>query len=766
MSPTSQTTQNLKPSRPVQRSLMPATCFRFFALSASRTSLCLPRYSPCVRFFKSQTTFLSTARRKLTLDDSRLLHCFSNHKLKEARHLLESIPERDAHRRIVHWTSLLTSYSKNGFIDESRVLFDIMPDRNIVTYNAMLSGYVRCGMLSEAMTLFDEMPERNVISWTSMLCGLADAGRVSEARKLFDEMPERNIVSWNSMIVGLIRNGDLEEARHVFDVMPAKDIVSWNALIGGYAENDRMDEARDLFEAMEDRNVVTWTSMIAGYCRTGDVEEGKYLFSRMTERNVVSWTAMIGGFAWNGFHEEALLLFLKMLQISYLRPNIETFISLAYACAGLGFPLVGKQLHAQLIVNGLEYDDYDGRLSKSLIHMYTMCGVMDFSCAIFVKNSNYSLIESCNSMINGYIRIGQLEEAQNLFDTVPLRDKISWTLMIDAYMSSGQVSKAFYLFNNMPDRDAVAWTAMISGYVHNELFPEAFHLFSEMRIQGVLPLNSTYSILFGAAGAITNLDKGRQFHGMLMKTLYETDLILENSLISMYAKCGVLYEAYIIFSNMRFRDLVSWNSMIMGFSHHGLANETLKAFVVMLASGIHPNPVTFLALLSACNHAGLVARGWELFNAMPNVYAIQPGLEHYICMINLLGRAGKVKEAEEFVLRLPFEPNCAVWGALLGVCGFGEMDAEVAIHAAKQLLSLDPLNTPAHVVLCNIHAAKGEHDEVHMLRKEMVLKGVRKIPGCSWILLRGRVHVFLSGDKLDLQVNEMLSLLFGTMTRL
>ncbi|XWS49207.1 hypothetical protein CRYUN_Cryun13aG0144100 [Craigia yunnanensis] len=732
------------------------------ASSFSKASLSLIHYYLLhVRSFQSQPIFSNTHYSKLTFNDSQLLYFLSNHRLQEARNLLDKMPQRSNHARVISLTSVISKFSRNGFINEAKALFEIMPERNIVSYNALLSGFVQCGRISEARRFFEEMPERNVVSWTSMFCGLLESGRVCEAKRFFDDMPEKNVVSWNSMIGGLIKNGDLEEARLVFDVMPVRNIISLNTMIAGYVENCRMKEARVLFEEMEDRNVVTWTSMIAGYCRAGEVNEGYCLFCRMPERNIVSWTAMIGGFTWNSFYEEALLLFIEMNGNYERRPNSETFVSLAYACAGMGFPCLGKQSHAQVIVAGLEYDDYDGRLSRSLIQMYSVFGIMNFACYIFNKNLNNSAVQSCNSMINGYIRIGQLEKAQHVFDISPIRDKISWTSMIDGYLSIGQVSRACHLFNNMPERDAVAWTAMISGYVQNELFIEATNLFLEMRAQGVFPLNATYSVLFGAAGATANLDQGRQLHCMLVKTRYEFDLILENSLISMYAKCGLIDDAYSIFSTMVSRDLVSWNSMIMGFSHHGLAHEALKIFYAMLESGSHPNSVSFLGILSACSHVGLISEALELFKSMRNIYRIQPGLEHYVSIINLLGRAGRVEEAEEFVMSLPFEPDRAIWGALLGVCGFSETDAEIAKHAAKKLLELDPMNAPAHVVLCNMYAARGLHVAEQKLRKEMGLKGVRKVPGCSWIQLNGRVHMFKSGDKLHPQADKILSLLFG-----
>ncbi|KAF8379134.1 hypothetical protein HHK36_028563 [Tetracentron sinense] len=740
---------------------MPSPCFKNCSLILSSTFK-LRCYSLHVGRFKPQLPFSTPHRHRYTGEDAeQLLQFLSERKLREARDLLDKMPERGSHGVVVLWTSMLSKFSRDGFVDEARSLFEIMPERNLVTFNAMLSSYVQSGRIVEACRFFEEMPERNVVSWTSMLCGLTHAGRLGDARKLFYVMPDRNVVSWNSMVVGLIRNGDLEEARRLFDIMPVRNQVSWNAMISGYAENQRMEEARILFDAMLDPNVITWTSLIAGYCRDGNVKEAFRLFRSMPDRNIVSWTAMIGGFVWNGFYEEALLLFFEMRSINDMKPNGETFISLVYACSGLSFPRLAKQLHAYLIVDGWDYDDYDGRLSKSLIHMYSQLGYMDFAQYIFSNNSNNHIVQSCNSMINGYVRIGRLEKAQHLFDTVPIRDGVSWTSMISGYFNAGHVKEACCLFYRMPERDAIAWTVMISGHTQNELLAEAIYLFSEMWAEGVIPLDSTYSSLLGAAGAMVYLDQGRQFHCLLMKTRSKIDTILENSLISMYAKCGEIYDAHIIFCDMTFRDTISWNSMIVGFSYHGLANEALKVFEAMLNSGNLPNSVTFLGVLLACSHAGLIERGWELFYSISKEHALQPELEHYICMIDLLGRAGKVEEAEEFVSTLPFEPGLAVWGVLLGICGLGKMNVATARRAAQRVLELDPLNAPAHVLLCNIYAATGRHCEEGMIRKEMGLKGVRKVPGCSWILLKGKVHVFFSGERSHPKADEIFSLLAG-----
>lgn len=743
---------------------MHLSCFNVLEvyLRLCSVNLCRASLHLHVRCFATQPVFSKPHFQRFRFNDYEILQCLSEKRLQDAKELLDKIPEwGDSNRRVVSLTSLLSKFSRDGFVDEAWELFKIMPERNVVSYNAMLLAYVQCGRLDAAWTFFEEMPMRNVVSWTSMLCGFANVGRISDAKKLFNEMPERNAVSWNSMIVGLKRNGNLDEAREVFDAMPAADLVSWNTIIAGYAEANRMEEAQVLFDRMQNRNVVTWTSMVVGYCRSGDVEEGYRLFCRIPQKNIISWTAMISGFTWNGFYEKALLLFLQMRNYSF-NPNVETVISLAYACAGIGFINLGRQLHAHVITNGQDYSDYDGRLFKSLIYMYSELLQMDSAHYIFMKNLKKCTAESLNHMINSYILIGQLEKAQHMFDLVPVRSMVSWTSLINGYFDDGQVAKACYLFDQMEIRDCVAWTVMISGFVQNELFTEAFYLFSKMRNQGVSPLNSTFATLLGAAGAMAYLDQGRQLHCLLVKTQPIFDLILKNSLLSMYAKCGEICDAYIIFLNMISRDLISWNSMIIGFSHHGLVKEALKVFISMVKSGISPNGVTFVGVLSACAHAGLVKEGWEFFNAMSKIYGVHPGTEHYNCIINLLGRAGKLDEAEAFVLGLPSDHSHEIWGALLSVCALRKSDVEIATRASKRILELDPLNAPAHVSLSNIYAARSQYGEVEKLRKDMGLNGVRKAPGCSWIELKGKVHIFLSGDRAHPQVSDLLLLMLGT----
>ncbi|XP_011621721.2 pentatricopeptide repeat-containing protein At1g32415, mitochondrial [Amborella trichopoda] len=683
------------------------------------------------------------------LQDRPKSHCPTIHRLFD----------KNSKREVLQCTSAISRLARKKRIDEARKLFDSMPERNQVTWNAMLTAYINSGRIMDAFQLFKRMPHRNVVSWTAMLHGFALSGLIKEAMGLFISMPERNPTSWNAMISGLIHNHELTEARRLFDEMPDKNTISWNVMLSGYVESAMMGEARATFDTMPKPNVITWTSMVAGYCRSGNVSEARELFEQMPVKNFVSWTAMIGGYVWNGMYDDALLIFHAMRWAS-VKPNSITFISLFHACSGLGYVNIGKPLHASLMVNGL-HDHDDERLSKSMIHMYSQFGIMDYAHYIFQKRQQNCTM-SWNSLINGYAQHGSLREARRLFDAMDTRDAVSWTSMINGYLSAGDVDEACHLFEMMPMtmKDAISWAAMISGHVHNELFSEAMDLFSQMQQSCIKPLDHTYSSLLSACGSMAYLDQGRQFHARLIQTRPNSDIIINNSLVSMYAKCGSIDNSYKVFINMPYRDIISWNSMIMGFSHHGSAAMTVTLLDALTGEGLKPNSVTFLGILSACSHAGLMDDGWRLFRSMIHEHNIEPEEEHYICMIDLLGRFGRVGEALEFVQKMPFKPGLNVWGALLSICSIHK-NVAIGKRAMEHVLHFDPLNAPAHVLLCNIYAANGRHDEETRLRKRMGHKGVRKYPGCSWILVKGRLHLFLAGDRSHPQIEKICEVLGG-----
>ncbi|KAL2941070.1 hypothetical protein RDABS01_029420 [Bienertia sinuspersici] len=576
-----------------------------------------------------------------------------------------------------------------------------MPERGkqspVITWTSLLTKFSRRGLVNEARTLFDILPHRNVVTYNAMLSGYVQSGRLSDACKFFEAMPKKNVVSWTSMLCGLMNGGMIEDAKALFEAMPDRNIVSWNSMVVGLVRNGMLEEARLFFEAMPIRDAVSWNAMINGYAENGWMEKAKVLFDQMVDKNVITWTTLISGYCRAGEVWIAYDLFRKM-------PG-KNVVSWTAMVSGLSW----NCYYEEAILLALEMRKEGVKLHKET------CISLAFACA----------------------GIGSARLV---------------TSMISGYFNDGQIVKACELFGIMTDKDNIAWTVMISGYVQNELFIEAMCLFSEMWEQGVIPLQSTYSTLLGAAGAAAHLHQGRQLHCLLIKSQMNMDLILENSLISMYGKCGQVGEAYQIFSSMSCHDVVSWNSILMGFSIHALAYETLSLFDSMQKSRIKPNSVTFLGLLSACSHAGLMKEGWQIYKDMNAIYGIQPDLEHYICMVNLLGRAGNIKEAEQFVLGLPSEQGIAVWGALLGMCGISDENTEIGGRVLQRLLELDPMNAPGYVVHCNMLAASGKYGEERVVRKEMRSKGIRKVPGCSWISTRESTYVFFSSDTLKSQM--------------
>ena len=528
----------------------------------------------------------------------------------------------------------------------------------------------------------------------------------------------------------------VDDARELFDRMPDRNVISWTAMLSGLLRDRRTQEAKVFFEMMPERNVVSWNSMISGLVRYGDIYEAKVMFDSMPHRNLASWNIMMSGFSRNGDHEEVILLFLRMAREFRSPPNLEIFIALLHSCAGLELPRVCLQVHAQMVTSGVVLEDLEARMSRSLIQCYAHLGAVDWAAWIFRRIPSRFCYTVCwNSMIVGYSRAGQLDEARRWFEETPFPDRITSTIMMSTCFDAGDVVSASKIFEDMSERDGVAWTAAISGLIQNELFHEAFGVFSNMMVAGVPPADRTFAVLLGAAGSAASLDTGRQLHSLAIRTRPKMDTPAVNSLVAMYAKCGDSKAALQAFTAIVAKDLVSWNTVILGLSHHGLAREALDLFDEM---PFERDSVSFLGALMACSQVGLLRRGQEIFGTIP-----APGPEHYACMVHLLARLGRAEEAEE-LLELSSEPSVAAWGALVAACG--EDKAAVAERAAQQVLELEPWNVPSRLKLCR--QGKGEWPI-----------GLKRTPAMSWVVVKGRTHVFLCGDTSHPDNEEIRALL-------
>ncbi|OVA04209.1 Pentatricopeptide repeat [Macleaya cordata] len=528
-------------------------------------------------------------------------------------------------------------------------------------------------------------------------------------------MPDRDVVTWTTVISGYIKCGLIKEARVLFDEPGAvKNVVTWTAMLSGYIRSRQISEAEKLFDHMPHKNVISWNTMISGYAHNGLIDSAFYLFDKMPERNVVSWNTIITALAKSGRIDEARKLFDRM-------PERDVISWTA-------------------MVTGLSQN-----------------GRIDEARQLFDRMPERNVV-SWNTMITGYAQNLRLEEALEIFKKMPVRDLPSWNTMITGFIQNGDLKRAKKLFNQLHERNVVTWTTMITGYVQDEQSEEALKIFSRMQVEGILPNQGTFVSVLSACSNLAGLGEGKQIHQIISKTNFQNSAFVESALISMYSKCGELSIAKEMFNRSSQRDLVSWNCMIAAYSHHGCGKEAISLMKEMRKFGFKPDDVTYVGILSACSHSGLVNEGLRFFDELVKDGSIELREDHYACLVDLCGRAGKLEEAFEFVEGLGNKASKCVWGALLGGCSYYG-NVKIGKLVAKRLLEVEPENAGTYLLLSNIYATSGKWKEAAKVRLKMKDKGLKKQPGCSWIEVGNRFHVFVVGDKSHNQAELIYSLL-------
>ncbi|XP_062112021.1 pentatricopeptide repeat-containing protein At2g35030, mitochondrial [Humulus lupulus] len=551
-----------------------------------------------------------------------------------------------------------------------------------------------------------------------LITKLSRDGKIYEARKVFDEMPETDVITWTTVITGYVKCGMIEEARKLFDRIDAKkDVITWTTMISGYKRMEKIDEAERLFLEMPEKNVISCNTMIEVYSRNGQVDLALDLFERMQVKNVVSWNTIITGLAQRGRIEDARRIFNLMPERDVI--SWTTMVT-------------------SLSRNGMVGD------ARVLFDRMPIRNVV-----------------SWNTMITGYAQNMRLNEAFELFQRMPERNMTSWNTMITGFIKNGELKRAWNLFNEMPHRNSISWTAMITSLIQDGKNEEALKMFSKMvAVEGMKPNEATFVSVLSACSNLAGLGEGQQIHQMISKTVYQDSEILVSALINMYSKCGKLSSARKMFDDglTSHRDLVSWNGMIAAYAHHGFGLKAIKLFDEMRGFGFKPNDVTYVGLLSACSHAGLVEEGLLYFDVLVRDGSIQVREDHYTCYVDLCGRAGKLNQAFDFIERLGTKASATIWGALLAGCNvYGDMN--IGKLAAEKILEGEPDSAGTYLLLSNIYASSGKWREAAKVRLKMKEKGLKKQPGCSWIEVGNRVHVFVVGDKSNNQSKLIYSLL-------
>ncbi|XP_068646891.1 pentatricopeptide repeat-containing protein At5g66520-like [Aristolochia californica] len=456
----------------------------------------------------------------------------------------------------------------------------------------------------------------------------------------------------------------------------------------------------------------------------GDLHYAFSVFTQVAQPDVFLWNIIIKGCAQSCEPVKAISLYNEMLMQGF-RPNEYTFPVLLKASSHFLGADSGMNVHGHVLKTGFD-----------------------------------AVVEVQNSLICMYSRCGQVESACKVFDTSAKLDTVSWNSMLDGFANSGDMDSARILFNSTPKRNVISWNVMINGCINNGFFAEALGFFEQMLAQNVKPNEPTLASLISACSHLGALEQGRWIHAYIDRTNFRPNLVLSTALIDMYAKCGSIEAAQAIFDKTRKRDLITWNAMINGHAIHGNARKALALFDEMVESSLTPDGITFAGVLTACSHAGLLDKGREYFDLMTRFYQIPPDPGHFGCLVHVLGRAGRLSEAEELVKTMPVKTDPSVWGALLNACWM-HGNKEMGARAGRILMELDPENCGRYTLLSNLFAKSGDWNQAARVRKMMKERGIRKTPGSSLIALNASVHEFVVGDQCHPDIENICTILDG-----
>ncbi|XP_043688264.1 pentatricopeptide repeat-containing protein At4g18840 [Telopea speciosissima] len=466
------------------------------------------------------------------------------------------------------------------------------------------------------------------------------------------------------------------------------------------------------------------------------------VFTGISNPNSYVWNTIIRAYANSSTPVHALLIFHQMLH-GPVFPDKFSFPFVLKACSYLRWIKEGQQIHTHIVKVGLGSDVF---IQNTLIHLYASAGFFECAHNLLDRMLERNVI-SWNAILSAHVSQGLMEQALDLFEEMPDKNVESWNFMISGYVSLGLIQEARNLFDVMPLRDVVSWNAMLTGYAHASCFDEVLAIFEDLQNAKVKPNSYTLVNVLSACANMGAMNQGEWIHSFINKNGIKIDGFLATALVDLYSKCGNIEKAIEVFGNTLRKDISTWNSIIAGLSIHGYGEDALRVFSEMLTEGYSPNEITFVSVLSACSRAGLLEEGRAVFDLMVHVHGIEPSIEHYGCLVDLLGRAGLLEEAEELIKTMPLKDAPAVWESLLNACRIHE-NVELAECVAMRLLELNPQDSAGYVQLSNIYGSIGRWNDVREVRRMMRAQKVRKEPGCSMIEVDGIVHEFLASDGL------------------
>nr|XP_027095764.1 putative pentatricopeptide repeat-containing protein At1g69350, mitochondrial [Coffea arabica] len=699
------------------------------------------------------------------------------------------------------WGVIVKCHVWNGFFQESISLYHRM-----IYKSAQISSFIYPSVLRACSAIGDFAFGQKVhgriiksgfvsdfVTDTSLLNMYGEMGRLDSARKVFDYMSVRDVVSWSSIISSYVQNGRASEGLHIFGQMMMEsseiDEVTMLSAAEACGELGLWRLARSLHGFVLRRNIqivgALGTSLVAMYGKCGDMCSSEGLFTQAAFKNTSLWTAMISCYHQNGCYHEALRTFVEM-QGSNVEPNAVTLMSTVCSCSRLGRLKEGKSIHGFVIRTAV--DTENDLMGPALIDLYANCGKLKECHKVFEVTQDRRVV-SWNLLISNYAREGMTIEAIKLFkqmlvegiqpDSFTLSSVISacgdigfsllgcqihgsilktgfssefvQNSLIDMYCKCGLLGSAHMTFDDAKQRGVVTWNTLITGLLQNGKSEEAMALFSEMYAYALEMDEVTFLSAIQACSNLGYIRKGKWIHHKMITSGMRKDMYIDTALIDMYAKCGELQIARKVFDSMLERSVVSWSTLLGAYGMHGQVDAAILVFKEMVESGIRPNTITFMNILSACSHAGNLEEGKKFFNSMRNDFGIEPNSEHYACLVDLLSRAGDLNGAYSVILSMPSPVDASIWAALVNGCRIHQrMDVINSIR--ESLLNIRTDDTGYYTLLSNLYAGGGEWGKFRMIRSTMKRKGLEKVQGCSMIEIDKKIHKFGANDKSHLQI--------------
>ncbi|XP_024530731.1 pentatricopeptide repeat-containing protein At4g02750-like [Selaginella moellendorffii] len=532
----------------------------------------------------------------------------------------------------------------------------------------------------------------------------------------------------NSLIEMYGKCGDVATARRIFDAIPSRNVYSWNILLAAYSQNGHLEEAMELFQSMKEKDCTSWNSMLTAFARAGNLESARSLFDQIPRRDVVSWNAMIATFAKNGDNIQALRLF-RLMCLDGCKTSEITFVNALDACGNAEDLEEGRRLDRIITENRLDcgvelgtslVDMYhrchspdDAKIAfqrmpfkdpiawTAMIQVHSQCGELDQAREIFdMRLRQPRPVASWNAMIAAYSQKARITDAKNLFDAMPDadRDVVTWTTMIWAYGEAKNADAAQNLFDRSPHRNSITWNAMAAAHSQCCQSRPAFALLQRMDLDGVEPNAVTVISVLDACAGATDLATGKNVDAITAHEPFHRDVVVSTATIHMYGRCGSLAMARAVLAATPRENLVTWTAMVSAYAHNGHSGQARETFQTMTCEGFPANSVAFVSILNGCSHGGLLDDGVHYFVTMVAEYGVSSKLDHFVCLVDLLGRAGKLEAAEELVNSMPYCPDFVSWMTLLAACKTHK-DVRRAEAVARNVVAVDPKDSAAYALL-------------------------------------------------------------------